>query len=1211
LSRSSRLPFYLILIMNTTGYSFFVFLLTAFISINMYGGHNSPNPTGAADIRFTENKNQWERNVLYKAQLDGGAMFLEKNCFTYNFYDKETLRNAHIGNNENGRITEADRCAFQMIFLNASPTVKVTSKDPAPDYCNYFIGQDERKWASHVKNYKEVNYSNLYPLINLQLLGNQNSVKYNFFVEPYGNAANIKMSYKGLKQIALEKGALKLKTNLNEITEQRPYAYQVLEGEKMEVPCEFVLEGEIVHFNFPKGYNTELELVIDPDLIFACSSGSTADNFGMTATYDNQGNLYAGGTAFDIGYPVRNPIDGTFNGKPSYGMTDVVITKYDASGTFLVYSTYLGGATGAEIVTSLVVDSLGNLLLYGATGSSDFPVTKGAAYDETFNGGILLHFIYNGTFFDKGTDIYVSKFDPTGTSLMASTYIGGSMNDGVNHNNDSVLFSNGPPPIYEFPTDSLQYNYGDQYRGEINVDKFGNVYIASSTRSGDFPVKGFDTKLDGKQDAVVFKLSPDLKTLVWSTYLGGSDNDCGNALTLDKDLNVYVTGGTRSRNFPVRGKPVQGTYKTGKADAFVTKIKADGTDILYSTFWGTNKYDQSYFVQLDQNDNVYILGQTEGKIMVTPGVYSNDSSSQFITKMTPALDSIMFSTVFGNGKSMPNISPSAFLVDYCENIYVSGWGGNILTSAKISNMPITADAFQSTTTGFDFYLLVLSRNAKDLLYGSYFGGKLSKEHVDGGTSRFDKKGIIYQSVCAGCQGNSDFPVTRGSWPHAIIDAKDSTKWNLSSNCNNGTFKMNFKVKGPYTDFSFEQKDSCAPLVVHFNTKSTSKKFLWDFGNNDTTSTKRDFDKTYTIPGTYKVKLYLFNILNCYTWDTIEKSITVHESLKLNFFYKVDPCSREVTFTDSSSSSITSWQWNFGDGTFSSLQNPPKHTFYANKSYDVTLTVKNKYGCIKTVKHPVSFVDHLVKVDADKAICKGSSTDLLAEGGFEYTWSPIVGLNDPSIPNPVASPVIDTKYTVHIKFVNSFGDTCALDTSTTVHVLDPSTIILDAKADKDTLLSGESTIIHAITNPGLSVQWTPTTGVNDPNALDTPVTPLQTTTYTVTTLGSFGCIRTDTVTIYIVSNACNDENVFVPNTFTPNEDGKNDVLYVRSNSLTNIYFAVYNRWGELVFETTDIRKGWDGIYKGMKADPAVFAWYLKATCYNGTKFFKKGNVTLIR
>jgi gliding motility-associated-like protein len=1182
-----------------------VFMLYTCISLKMYGGNPQVTETNT-NVYFIENKKQWEENIIYRAELDGGVMFLEKNCFTYNFYDKEMLRSQHANNKY--RYTEEKKTssyAFRAAFVNALPTVKFVSNKPTSDYCNYFIGKDKNKWVGDVKKYQEVLYKNLYGNIDLQLQGLQNSVKYNFIVAPLGNTNDIVISYTGLKDMFLDKGALHLKTNLNEIIEQSPYAYQWIGSKKIEVHCEFVLENKIIHFNFPQGYNRNYELIIDPVLVFACSSGSLSDNFGMTATYDSEGNLYSGGTCFDMGYPTTiGAYDSTYNGVVQEGRTDVVITKYDASGKFLKYSTYLGGASGTEIVSSLIVNSQNELLLYGATGSSDFPVTS-AAYDKSFNGGTLLHFITNGSYFDKGTDIYISKFNVTGTALLASTYLGGTLNDGVNINNDSIRIPFSNPPEYDYPADSLQYNYGDQYRGEINLDKYGDVYLVSSTRSGDFPiVNGFDKNMGGKQDAIVCKLNGDLSKLIWSTYLGGSDNDAGNALALDDSANVYVTGGTRSNNFPTTAGVLQTVYSSGKADGYITKIKKDGTSILSSTYWGTPAYDQCYFIQLDKDNDVYIVGQTTGKMPVTAGVYNNPNSGQFISKIDQLLTNLIFSTVFGNGSGAPNISPSAFLVDYCENIYVSGWGGDIIKGIKTTGMPVTPNAIQPTTDGFNFYLFVLSTNATSLFYATYFGGQFSEEHVDGGTSRFDKRGIVYQSVCAGCGGNDDFPVTPGSWPN------DPGNVNHSFNCNNGTFKLDFQIPIAQANFTVDFFKGCAPLTVKFKNQSKVSKFFWDLGNNDTTSVDPNPIRTYTIPGIYKIKLIVNDPASCNIWDTAFQYITVFPPIKADFDFISPPCSKQANFIDSSAVSPTSWLWYFDDGDSSKVQNPT-HVYTQPGTYDVTLIVTDINGCKDTAVTQVNLAEANVSVNKNKRICKEQSVQLLASGGIAYSWAPTTGLNNSSIPNPVASPMVTTTYTVSITTINALGDTCKVSLPTTVTVIDLATINLSANADKDTLSPGGSTIIHAVTDTTLSIKWNPTTGVSDSTSFNPTVHPTVTTTYTVTIVDSSGCIKTATVTVYILSKECTGDNVFIPNTFTPNGDGENDVLYVRSNSITQMYFAIYDRWGELMFETTDLHKGWDGLYKGMKVNPDVFAWYVKATCRNGENFFKKGNVTLIR
>src|ERR1035437_1133837 len=279
-------------------------LLCVFINKGFAIGIKHPEPQSV--IKFTENKSQWDKKVLYRAQLDGGVLFLEKNCFTYNFYDKETLRKNHVKKEHTSTSKKLEQIrshAFRMTFVNALKDPEISSKQVTADYCNFFIGNDKNKWAGNVKNYKEVNYQNIYKGIDLQVLGMQNSLKYNFIAAPLSNPADIKLFYEGLDKIEIEKGLLKLTTSINEMQEQRPYAYQWIDGRRVEVPCEFVLENAVVSFSFPQGYEKGYELVIDPVLVFACTSGSLADNFGMTATYDSKGDLYSGGTAFGIGYP--------------------------------------------------------------------------------------------------------------------------------------------------------------------------------------------------------------------------------------------------------------------------------------------------------------------------------------------------------------------------------------------------------------------------------------------------------------------------------------------------------------------------------------------------------------------------------------------------------------------------------------------------------------------------------------------------------------------------------------------------------------------------------------------------------------------------------------------------------------------------------------------------------------------------------------------
>lgn len=340
-------------------------------------------------------------------------------------------------------------------------------------------------------------------------------------------------------------------------------------------------------------------------------------------------------------------------------------------------------------------------------------------------------------------------------------------------------------------------------------------------------------------------------------------------------------------------------------------------------------------------------------------------------------------------------------------------------------------------------------------------------------------------------------------------------------------------------------------------------------------------------------------------------VTVYNGIDADFDFKTVPCTFQVAFYDSSAVAPVSWLWYFDDGDSSVLQNPT-HIFDTTGTYDVQLITSTINTCKDTVIVQVNFsATNPVVVSPNDTICRGNNTQLIASGGFAYQWSPSAGLSDPAIANPTASPDTTTTYSVTVSNVDAFGDTCAHILTTIVYVIDPSLYTIFASTDKDTLIQGQSTTIHAITDSTLTVNWLPLTGVDAPNSFDPIITPESTTTYTVSILDSEGCPKTANITIYVMSKECDVANVFVPNTFTPNGDGNNDVLFVRGKEIKELYFAIYNRRGELIFETTDIHKGWDGRYKDAKSDPDVFAWYLRAKCFNEGELKNKGNVTLIR
>ncbi|MCB0402704.1 MAG: gliding motility-associated C-terminal domain-containing protein [Flavobacteriales bacterium] len=1152
---------------------------------------------GNTGIRFTPNLGQWEEPFLFKANLGNGALFVEKHNFTYNFYNSNEY---HFHNFKLADHAEKLRFhAFKVHFRNANPNPAIENKDAFSDYTNFYLGKDPNRWKSFVRSYQTVFYQNLYPFIDLALYSLGDQLKYDVIVNPGGNPKSVQLEYEGLDELYIDaEGNLHIKTSVNEIIEQKPYAYQTIDGQKVEVPCKFVLNGSTLSFKLLKSYKKNLPLVIDPVLVFASYSGSFADNFGMTATYGYDGSLFAGGTAFNVGYPTTvGAFDTSFNGSPASGITDVVITRYDSTGSNLTYSTYIGGAQ-AETVHSLIANESNELFLYGVTSSLDFPVTSNA-YDTTFNGGVFSNFPNNGTTFNNGTDIYVAKFNANGTVLMGCTYIGGSNNDGINHK--FTLTGNAA-----LDYDSLMNNYGDQYRGEIMLDRDGDCYIASSTKSNDFPaVNGFDNTLDGHQDAVVFKFSSDLSNLIWSNYLGGSSADAGFSLKVDTNKNVYVCGGTGSADFPFTPGVINTNHQGGKADGYITKIDSSGSSILASTFIGTNNYDQCYFVEIDRFGSIYAVGQTKGVFPIINAVYSNPGSGQFIMRMNNNLTTIDYSTLFGNGNINTQFSPSAFLVDRCENVYVSGWGGNILNGTAMTNMPTTANAPQPNSgDGFNFYLFVLERNAQSQLFGTYFGGNQSSEHVDGGTSRFDKNGIVYQSVCAGCWNNDDFPTTPGAWSQV----------NNSTGCNNGIFKFDFEII-PKAQFSVDNFQGCAPLTVTFtNSSGSSDSYLWDFGGGDTTSQIFNPVKTYTNPGTYNVTLLITDSI-CNTVDTAFQTIVVAPPITVfggDTIGTCDTTTLSVNTTGNPSFFIWSSNNQFTDTLNSSLTDSSLFVTVGDTTWFYVMASNGPCSAIDSFR--VDWLGFDIQAN-DAAICSGEqvqiTTSTNSPTSLTYSWTPSASIvSGGTTGTPTVNPAVTTTYTVTAQNANG----CFASDTAQVIVSGFNANNINLWADNDSIYGSGGTYLHVTPGSGFTYVWVPPFNLDNPtspNPYFTPTFP-STTTFTLTmTEDGSGCSYSRTITIYAFDVVCGEPDIFIPNAFTPNNDNENDVLYVRGRNVGDMVLKIYNRWGELVFETQQQRNGWDGTFKGELVDPGVFVYYLTVTCVDGQEYFKKGNITVIR
>jgi hypothetical protein len=899
---------------------------------------------GLAQLKFVENKNQWAAGVDFQARIPGGDLMVSSNGFSVFLIDQDRLERDHL--NKHQRISEATGLPddeplqghyFEIDFLGSQPSQPIPV-DRLDGYYNYYLGSDSCRWASRVLAYGAIAYPELYLGVDVKVSSLAKNLKYDFVVKAGANPDQIQLEYCGLDNVQVSDGNLMLKTSLGVLTEQKPVSYQIIHGNRVEVVSEFQLDGTVVKFNFPDGYDPCYELVIDPLLIFSTFSGSLADNWGSTATPGEHGTVYSSGvTNHHIGTTIEQGPFPTTPGafQTSYGgMYDIAIIKYDSAGTKFLYASYLGGSNN-DSPHSLVMDKNSlDLLVLGTTSSSNYPTTSGA-FDRVYSFGQPMG--TNVISYEFGSDMVITRINQHGTQLVASTFLGGNLNDGLN--------------LHPNFGGELVRNYGDEMRGDIITDDDGNVYIASVTTSTNYPVTaGFGPTYEGgATDAVVTKLSPGLSSIIWSGFLGGFGFDAAYSIKFDVANNIIVAGGTTSGDFPI----TPGAYQTvfgGIADGWIARIAADGSQVIQSTFTGTIKFDQVYFVDLNAAGEIYSYGQSNGDMPTTPGVYQNPKSGQFLQKFSTDLTTMVFSTVFGSGTVFPNISPTAFLVNECDNIYMSGWGGAVndgYWSTNTFGMPVTADAFQPTTNGSDFYFIVLNSDATELVYATYLGGSQTKTHVDGGTSRFDKFGIVYHAVCAGCDTDglgpkSDFPTTLGA----------KSRVNASKNCNNAAFKFDLsslraRIRTNNVAFTMPNFDNvCFPDTIRFQNLSTGGElFQWDLGDGTAiVKTKTDTASLlhrYMQEGQYNVRLIAIDDNTCSSADTTYRLVNYFIP-EIEIGEGADLCEGNSFQLQASGGSV--YAWISGDKTFSSNTASPNVQPIVTTEYFVTVTDAD--GCFK-------------------------------------------------------------------------------------------------------------------------------------------------------------------------------------------------------------------------------------------------------------------------
>jgi len=631
---------------------------------------------------------------------------------------------------------------LRMKLVGANANAAVTGGDELAGKVNYFIGNDPKQWRTNVPTYAKVRCRNVYPGIDLVYYGTQGGqLEYDFVVAPGANPRSILLAVDDAggassKQKAAGSGQPEIDSDGDlvvhidgerEVRFHKPFVYQPgtgssrANGHSSLVQAHYILTASN-QVRFAVGPHDHTQpLVIDPVLVYSTYLGGSIYDYGNGIAVDSSGNAYVTGSTRSTDFPTANPLQATNKAGPNY--PTAFVAKLNPAGSALVYSTYLGGS-GEDWGNGIAVDSSGNAYVTGYTRSTDFPTAN------PFQSSLA-------SFYGNA---FVAKFNPAGSALVYSTYMGGSGGDGGNGiavDSSGNAYVTGYTRSTDFPTaNPLQATnkagpdndtafvamlnpagsalvYSTYLGGSsandgsgIAVDSFGNAYVTGYTQSTDFPtanpLQATNKAGPNNPTAFVSKLNPAGSALVYSTYLGGSDNDAASSIAVDSSGNAYMTGYTYSTDFPVVN-PLQATKKSGpnNGTAFVSKLNPAGSALVYSTYLGGSGEDGGAGIAADSSGNAYVTGSTWSTDfpVVNPLQATKksgpDNGTAFVSKLNPAGSALVYSTYLGGS----NYDQGAGIaVDSSGNAYVTGNTGS-------TNFP-TANPLQTRLAGYTNSFLV-------------------------------------------------------------------------------------------------------------------------------------------------------------------------------------------------------------------------------------------------------------------------------------------------------------------------------------------------------------------------------------------------------------------------------------------------------------------------------------------------------------------------
>lgn len=586
-----------------------------------------------------------------------------------------------------------NRSFIQLEFPDAN-LIQPSGGNQLQGYSNYFCGNHS---FTEIKHFAQIVYNNLYEGITLCYSITSQGLKYKFRVNPRADINLIKMAYTGADNINVMPTKVEVTINDFKFIDDKLDVFYSDNGQQIistftervildENVSNHHTQRKIIQFSLDSNYDSSRPIVIDPlFLAYSTFLGGYDEDHSQAITLDDANNVYlTGGTGTNV-FPIVNAYNDTYGG----GELDVFVSKLSADGSTLIYSTFIGGKASDEGY-AITLDDSNNIYITGYTGSMDFPIIN--AYNATYGGG------------DR--DVFVCKLSADGSTLLYSTFIGGRdeeisrglvldetnniyitgftwSNDYPTMNPYNATYGGGENDVFvsKFSADGSTLIYstfiggsGSDHGNAIALDSSNNIYVMGYTASSNFPtVNAYNSTYGGgSHDAFVCKISAVGSTLEFSTFIGGNESDYGEAIVLDSENNIYITGVTLSRDFPTVNA-YNATFIGGGYDVFMSRFSTDGSTLIFSSYFGGSDTDYSFGISLDDVNNIYLTGCTYSRDFPTVNAYDNDLNGQlsdiFVSKLSANYSTLLFSTYLGGYDE--DLS-RAIVLDSANNVYVTG-----------------------------------------------------------------------------------------------------------------------------------------------------------------------------------------------------------------------------------------------------------------------------------------------------------------------------------------------------------------------------------------------------------------------------------------------------------------------------------------------------------------------------------------------------------